>query len=194
MKKLFSEIPHILGERLELRRLETSDAAGLRELTESEEVYRFLPTFLYEKSIDDAEEAISRMYDVDLEKSLILGVFINGEFCGLAEFYGWRAPLLKISVGYRLLPRFWGKGIATETLGLMVGFLFDETDVKTITASVISENNGSANVLKKNGFHCVARSVPEDWGYTHLTKADKWILTSAGYRRECRFYPQKNGK
>lgn len=49
MKKLFSEIPTIKGERVTLRAMTLDDADGLRELTEDEEVYRYLPTFLYEK-------------------------------------------------------------------------------------------------------------------------------------------------
>ena len=106
MKKLFSDIPCIRGENIELRRLTAGDAPGLRELTESEDVYRFLPTFLFEKKYDDAEYTISRLYDECLEKSLILGIFSGGEFCGLAEFYGYRPAFLKMCVGYRLLPRF----------------------------------------------------------------------------------------
>ena len=183
MKKLFPALPDIRSEDVELRPLETCDAESLRELTESDEVYRFLPTFLFEKKFDSAEEAIRRMYDEGPEESLILGIFSGGEFCGLAEFYGYRAPLLKISVGYRLLPRCWGKGIATKALGLMVGYLFRETKVKIITASVMPENRASANVLKKNGFRCVAHAAPEDWGYPLPTAADKWIRTAAGSRR-----------
>ena len=122
MKKLISAIPLIRGERLELRPLTLRDAPCLKELTESEEVYRYLPTFLFEQKDNDPEEVIRRMYDECLEESLILGVFSNGEFCGLAEVYGYRAPLLKASVGYRLLPRFWGKGIATEALRLIVNY------------------------------------------------------------------------
>ena len=182
MKKLFSEIPCIRGGELELRQLAASDADGLRQLTESDEVYRTLPTFLFEKKYDDAAVAIRRMYDEGLEGSLILGIFRAGEFCGLAEFYGYRAPLLKISVGYRLLPRFWGQGIATKALGLMVGYLFQETNVKIITASVLPENHASAGVLRKNGFQCAARGVWENWGHALPTKADKWIRTASVHR------------
>ncbi len=183
MKKLFPALPDIRSEDVELRPLEACDAESLRELTESDEVYRFLPTFLFEKKFDSPEAAIRRMYDEGLESSLILGIFSNGEFCGLAEFYGYRAPFLKISVGYRLLPRCWGKGIATKALGLMVGYLFRETNVKVVTASVMPENSASANVLKKNGFRCIARATLENWGYPLPTQADKWLRTAAGYRR-----------
>jgi ribosomal-protein-alanine N-acetyltransferase len=187
MEKLFHEIPVIRGENLELRKLEPADAGSLKKLTGSDEVYRYLPTFLFEKKYEDAEYAISRMYTEGLKKSLILGVFSGGEFCGLAEFYGYRAPLLKISVGYRLLPGFWGKGIATAVLGLMADYLFNETPVRIITASVIPDNTASAGVLKKNGFRCAAHSVPENWGHALPTIADKWIKTASGYHRGYRF-------
>ena len=186
MKELFSEIPCICGDGLELRRLELCDAEGLRALTGCDEVYRYLPTFLFEKQSADAVETIRRMYTQNRNESLILGVFSDGGFCGLAEFYGDRAPLRKISVGYRLLPQCWGKGIATKTLGLMVGYLFHGTDVKIITASVIPENRASAQVLKKNGFRLAARAVLENWGHPLPTKADKWIKTAAGYHRAYR--------
>ena len=194
MKDLFSEIPSLCCDGLELRRLERCDAEDLRALTGCAEVYRYLPTFLFEKQSEDAEETIRRMYAQGLEQSLILGVFSNGRFCGLAEFYGYRAPLRKISVGYRLLPQCWGKGIATKMLGLMVGYLFRETDVKIITASVMPENRASARVLEKNGFRCAARAVLENWGYPRPTKADKWIRTAAGYRRAYRPNAESGGE
>ncbi|MBR3551786.1 MAG: GNAT family N-acetyltransferase [Clostridia bacterium] len=183
MKKLFPDIPCIGSEHLMLRQLSPGDAAGLRELTNSPEVYRYLPTFLFEKKYADAECAIREMYDAGRKESLILGVFSDGAFCGLAEFYGYRAPLRKVSVGYRLLPQFWGRGIATKALALMVGYLFNETDIRIVTASVMPKNRASAGVLKKNGFHCVQYSVPENWGYALPTRADKWIKTAAGNPR-----------
>lgn len=178
MKKLISEIPYIKSEDIELKKLTLDDTSALKELTENEEVYKFLPSFLFEKKYESAEDVINRLYDECLEESLILGVFSNGEFCGLAEIYGYSAPLLKVSIGCRLLPCFWGKGIATKTVNLIVDFLFNETEVKVITASVMPENSGSANVLKKNGFRRVLRSVPGDWGFSKPVFADKWAKTA----------------
>ena len=107
--------------------------------------------------------------------TVILGVFLGDEFCGLAEMYGYRDPIHKISVGYRLLERYWGKGIAKEALGMMIEYLYDETDIEIITASTMVENQASANVLKKNGFQMVVHAVDEDWGYDKPTVSDKWI-------------------
>ena len=85
------------------------------------------------------------------------------------------------------MQRCWGKGIATETLGLMVRYLLEETDVEIITASTMLENQASANVLKKNGFRHVAHAVPENWGFALPTLTDKWLRTGAGYRMQYRF-------
>ncbi|MBQ6322273.1 MAG: GNAT family N-acetyltransferase [Lachnospiraceae bacterium] len=175
MIKLFSEIPYIKGDRITLRALSGADENGLRELVSSRNVYRYLPTFLFEKKYEDVSEVIRRLYDECFRESIILGVFLGNEFCGLAEMYGYRDTIHKISVGYRLLERYWGQGIATEVLGLMVGYLYNRTDIEIITASTMIENEASARVLTKNGFEMVVHAVPEDWGYEKPVIADKWI-------------------
>lgn len=188
MKQRFlTELPVIQGERITLKPLTPRDADGLRELTESEAVYRYLPTFLFEKQYDDASYVIERLYDECIKQSLILGVFMDDSFCGLTEFYGYSRIPWKVSVGYRLLPRCWGQGISTEALGLMVKYVLSKTDVRVITASTMIENKASANVLKKNGFICVAHAVLENWGYRSLTVANKWVKTGADFRLPYRF-------
>ena len=174
-KKLFSEIPVLRGERVVLKALTAEDADALEELRGSPAVYRMLPTFLFERKYPDAKTVIDRLYDERLRESLILGIFLNEDFCGLAEFYGHRADIRKISVGYRLQERCWGKGIASEALGTMIDYLYGETDIEIVTASTMVENEASANVLRKNGFSLVVHAVYEDWGYDRPTLADKWI-------------------
>ncbi len=174
MKGLFSSPPVLQGRTLVLRPLVLSDAGDLERLTRQEAVYRYLPTFLFEQKYE-ATEVIRRLYDEGLEESLILGVFAGNSFCGLAEVYGYRAPLRKASVGYRLLREKWGKGMATETLGMMIRELLENRGTEIITASTMVENQASAHVLQKNGFTLVNHAVDEDWGYPGPTSVDKWI-------------------
>ncbi len=175
MKKLFKDLPVINGERVTLRKLCRSDVDGLRELSETGKVYRFEPTFLIERNTDDINELIDRLYDDIMEESIFLGIFMDDEFCGLAELYGYREPIHKISVGYRLLPKSWGKGIMTEALSLIMDYLYTKTDIEIITASSMVENTASANVLRKCGFTRASHAVDEDWGYDEPVKVDKWI-------------------
>ena len=172
--KLFDEIPCLQGKRVTLKRVMPEDEPGLRDLVNSEAVYRYLPTFLYEKKYEDLNYVISHLYDC-LQEAMILGVYVEGEFAGLVEFYGYRDPIHKISVGYRLREKFWGKGIATEALSLMISYLYGQMDIEIITASTMVENKASAAVLRKNGFKLVSHAAEEDWGYDEPTIADKWI-------------------
>ncbi len=174
-KKLFSEIPYLVSPRLTLRGLTLENAQALQELADSPAVYKYLPTFLFEQKYTDAHDVIRRLYTECFQESIILGIFRAEEFCGLAEMYGYREPIHKISVGYRLLERWWGKGIAAEALRLMIEYLYSETEIEIITASTMIENHASARVLEKNGFSLVVHAVEEDWGYPAPVIADKWI-------------------
>jgi [ribosomal protein S5]-alanine N-acetyltransferase len=51
-----------------------------------------------------------------------------------------------------LAEAFWGRGIATETVKLLVEFLLLKANVNRIQAEVMPENKNSKMVLLKNGF------------------------------------------
>ena len=176
MRELFPKPPALESSILCLKPLVLADAEELRRLTGQETVYRYLPTFLFEKKYGKAEDVICRLYEEGLKDSLILGIFKENRFCGLAEIYGYRERIQKASVGYRLMQEAWGRGIATETLKLMTDELLNRRGIEIITASTMPENRASANVLRKNGFTLVNRAVDEDWGFPEPTPADKWIL------------------
>lgn len=177
--KLFAIVPRIEGARIVLDRVVDSDADALRDLIDNPRVQRYLPTYLFEKKRDDVHETIRLLYG-DLfanKESLILAIRLKetGDLAGLAEFYGLRDELHKVSVGYRLRECYWGRGLATEAAGLMVGYLYDHTDIEIITASVMVDNPASARVLEKCGFIRTARSVEEDWGFEEPAIVDKFF-------------------
>ena len=177
--KPFSEIPCLQNDRLCLRKLNGSDTEALQDLIRNERVYRYLPTFLFERQFEDLEEMIGKLYDECFrnKESLILGIYLKAddELCGLAEFYGYKDHIRKISIGYRLRERYWGQNIATSVVELMIRYLYEKTDIEIITASTMIENKASARVLEKNGFLNVVSSVEEDWGYDKPVLVDKWI-------------------
>lgn len=177
--RLFDDIPTIEGERIVLNKVVHTDAEALQDLADNPIVQRYLPTFLFESKHSDANEAIRLLYqDIFANKeSLILAVRLkeSGELVGLAEFYGLREKLNKVSVGCRLRECWWGQGIGTETARLMVGYLYGETDIKIIVASTMVGNVAATRVLEKADFIRAARYVEEDWGYPEPTIADKWL-------------------
>ena len=70
--KLFSEIPYLQDKNLVLKKLEPREADALRELVNSPGVYRYLPTFLFEKKYDDINYVIEHLYDECFQESIIL--------------------------------------------------------------------------------------------------------------------------
>ena len=179
MMKLFDEIPFLKGGQIVIHKMTDRDATALQKMTESLLVYRYLPTFLYEKKYASPLDVISNMYkDPFLSKeSLLLGVYTEDDmcFCGIAEFYGFKDTLHKTCIGYRLSEQYWGKGLASQTVALMVDYLYSQTDTEIITASTMIENHASERVLEKNGFIRTASSVPEDWGFPEPTIVNKWF-------------------
>lgn len=179
MIKLFDEFPRVERGGILLRKLGYKDIPALCELTGNENVYRYLPAFLFEKQYDDMREMIDALYGSCFasRESLILGICSaeNDALYGLAEYYGYKDAIHKTCVGYRLLERYWNRGIATGTVAMMVDYLYTRTDIGIITASTMIENKASARVLEKNGFIKTVSGVPEDWGYDSPVIADKWI-------------------
>ena len=176
IRELFDPIPIIESERLVMRKLTPADADDLKAMVCNDNIYRYAPAFLFERKYKDIHEVMDKLYTECLEDSLILGVFLNsGEFCGLAEFYGYSETLHKISIGYRSNETVWGKGIATEAVELMLGYLDANTEITTVTASTLTENKAAAGVLRKTGFQLVESGIPEDWGYEEPLPADKWV-------------------
>lgn len=162
-----------------LDRVVDEDADALRELGSDPLVQRWLPKYLIERQHEDVHETIRLLYGEVFEnkESLVLAIRMgeSGELAGLAEYYGLRDSLHKVSIGCRLRRSWWGQGIATEATRLMVGYLYAETDVEIATASTMVENIASARVLEKADFIRTARYVEEDWGYPELTVVDKWV-------------------
>lgn len=61
-----------------------------------------------------------------------------------------------IEIGYFVGEPYWGKGIATEAVKLLVDFIGTRMDVIRIYAQVFAGNQSSMKVLQKNGFYLEA--------------------------------------
>lgn len=57
-----------------------------------------------------------------------------------------------IEIGYFVGEPFWGKGIATKAVALMLAYTEQQFDVVRIFAEVFEHNKASMSILRKNGF------------------------------------------
>ena len=180
MEKLFDVFPYLESDRLILREWNLADAPALEEIIRDPEVYRFLPTFLYEQSCEDTAEMIARAREkcFDTHESILLGICLRNDathLIGIAEIYNYEPEKEKASIGYRLNRQFWGKGIASETTALLVKYLTERTDVRKITAHVMAQNAASGRVLEKNGFVLRWTGLREDWGRGEPVRINKYM-------------------
>ncbi len=69
----------------------------------------------------------------------------------------------EIDVGYRFLPEFWGRGLATEATRGILSYAFNELKLKRIVAIAMKENKASIRVMEKAGmqFEKYAPYFPE---------------------------------
>ena len=151
IQKLFKRIPEICGERVLLRRLRVSDARDMYDYARLESVTRYLLWSPHTDS-DDTRQYLSYVqgryregtfYDwaiVDRASGKMIGT------CGFPQIYELNASL---EVGYVLHPDFWGKGYATEVLGLLLQFAFTTLRMHRVEARCFEDHVASRRVMEK---------------------------------------------
>ena len=167
------------NERLLIHSLREQDLDGLTAMRNDPRVYRCEPTFLAELQ-GTPEEALRDLRHMDLfqDRQCILGIYEKTDqdvLAGLAEFYDYKPSGKVISIGCRLRPEFWGRGLGSACIQEMCDYILNNTEVELITAHVMPENKASSQMLLKNGFeHLVTKA--EDWGYNKQTEAEVYTL------------------
>lgn len=104
----------------------------------------------------------------------ILAIDINGEAVGgigvhpQTDIYRKNAEL-----GYWLSEQYWGRGVVSRAISLMIQRAFEKYDIDRIYAIPFGSNKASQRVLEKNGFILEARleKTIYKWGEYE----DEWV-------------------
>ncbi|WP_050699392.1 GNAT family N-acetyltransferase [Anaeromassilibacillus senegalensis] len=170
MAELFHTFPHLENDHIIIRKMAEGDVDDLIEITHNPNVYQHIPPFLYRKSRGNLLAAIRNLggRDFDKKKLIIAGIYLCEEpdkLIGLAEMFDYKKRMNQITIGYRINESYWHRGIATDTVKLMVEYLSNEMGIQTLKAFVMPENIFSEKALIKNGFIKESDSVQEkNWG------------------------------
>lgn len=152
---------HIETQRLLLREMRPTDDEGMFDLDRRAEVAKYLGI----PPVTDIEQsrAIIRYVESQYAEFGIGRWAVEWRETG--EFVGWAGLkfLTKTmnervnyyDVGYRLLPQFWGMGIATEAARASLDYGFREMNLSKICGVAMPENLASCAVLQKIGLHFV---------------------------------------
>ena len=176
MAKLFDTFPYLQNDRVIIRKMEINDVPALWEISNNDNIYRYIPPFLYKKNHKFLETAVKNFGGRDFEKkkTIIAGIYLKenpDKLVGLAEMFDYKERENKITIGYRLNEDYWNRKIATTAVSLMVEYLVNEKGIATLQACVMPGNVNSAKVLLHNGFVKAADTVQEkNWGrYAEVT-------------------------
>ncbi|HEV2802326.1 MAG TPA: GNAT family N-acetyltransferase [Pyrinomonadaceae bacterium] len=168
-------------ERLNLRRLDAGDAAFILELLND-------PSFVRNigdkgvRTLADAARYIAEgpvasyarhgfgLWLVELKDA---GQRTPAGICGLVK----RDTLPDADIGYAFLPRFCGRGYATEAAAAVLNYAHGALGLKRVLAITVPENDGSIKVLEKIGLRFERRlKLSED--------ASEIMLFASGARSE----------
>lgn len=78
-------------------------------------------------------------------------------FVGRISYFNVNARNQSAEIGYLIGPEFRGKGYASEALGLLVRYLFEELKMNRVHAQTGAFNTSSIALLEKHGFKLEAR-------------------------------------
>lgn len=178
MTELYDVFPYLENDKVIIRKMESSDVVALSEISNNDNVYKYISPFLYKKSNKTLETAIKNLGGRDFEKKklIIAGIYLKdnpNRLVGLAEMFDYKKRENEITVGYRLNQDYWNKKIASNALKLMVEYLVNEIGITTLKAFVMPENLYSSKILLNNGFVKEDYTSQEkNWGGQEIVSVD----------------------
>lgn len=160
-------------ERFFLREILPTDVDGLFELDSDADVHRYLGNKPVENK-NQIIEVISFIRQQYIYNGIGRWAIIDKE---TNDFIGWAGLKLITEetnnhinfydLGYRLIKKYWNKGIGTEVASATLKYAFDELNLTELYAMADCDNVGSNKILKKIGFDFIETfdldGTPHNW-------------------------------
>ena len=158
--------------KVALRKIDENDFKAFSELLSNVQVMEFSEGALSHIGIKVWFDAVIQQYAVGDGFGTFAIVLIENEqvigYCSLLVSSYTQLP----EIGYRILPAFWGKGLATEAAHLIVKYAFEQLRLSALFAQVDPHNLGSLGVVRKLGMQFSHEIQPDGYDY-----ADQiWML------------------
>lgn len=177
----------INSERLTIRAFVESDVRELAVRRNDPDVARY-QNWEIPYPVEKVEEIVTSLVEMEgpTDDEWWMAVVCDSEtgatLGDLAVHLSWGGRTAEI--GYTFSPEHWGRGYASEALGRLVDYLFDEVGVTRIFGMLHPDNPASAMVMERNGFlfeghtrssFWLGGEVSDDWIYGLLrTDRDAW--------------------
>lgn len=154
LESVFQKCDDIYGENIFLRKIYKEDAEDILELYSGEHIA------LYEKApqmkvLEDAQIFIEEINNHFRYKKRIDWAVVccnSNKLVGLIGIHSIDVKSLTAEVGYLINIRYTNKGITTEALKHLAGYIFKNTPIYALNAWVHKKNTASIKVCCKAGF------------------------------------------
>ena len=183
-KKKQSMKIHCETPRFILRELEETDAEGIFELDSNPEVHKYLGNNPI-KTVQEAKNIIEHVRKQYLDNGIGRWAIVDkstNEFIGWAGMKWNTEPFNNqqyfYDIGYRLIERHWGKGIATECAIASLNYGYEALNAKKLVGIAHIDNIGSNKILQSIGLKHVEAFNHEgdDCNWYELTR-EEWEST-----------------
>jgi len=120
------------------------------------EIYQYLESKWRQITVEDLKEYIKSINDG--KNNFLFGIFDKATDKHIGNIkvgpiqHVHRYGDIGIIVGNK---NYWGKGVATEAIKLIVQFAFEDLNLNKVTAGMYDINRGSLKAFEKNGFRQV---------------------------------------
>lgn len=164
------------SDRLELRRLEEGDATFVQSLYANARVTRTLLRIQGPISIEEAREFCQAPAAACGDHRLGPALRTDGNLIGVGSVRKHTELSGVATIGYSVLPAFWGEGFGTELAGLLVEFATGTLGIPEVRATTLDGNPASARVLQRLGFAVLQAGASEVDSRGDERLVTRWVL------------------
>lgn len=142
------------GQKINLRILKPSDAKFIFEHANNREISKYTD-IPHPFKMPEIKKYINKsLMKFKKKKSFIFGIEMKeaNEIIGIVSLVDVNYKNKSVELEYWVSPKYWRKGIAAESLGLIQNFAFKKLKLNRIFAKILPQNIASINFLKKKRF------------------------------------------
>ncbi|MGV3465072.1 MAG: GNAT family N-acetyltransferase [Heyndrickxia sp.] len=151
---LFTDIPVLKSNRITLGKISECHLDDVFDIYNNDRVFEFCG--IIPKHKKETVEKMIGHFERDFHKKSRIkwGIFNNEDqkLMGIIEAQNFNQKVNMVTIGYFLAEAFWDRGIATESVKVLLEYLFKKVQINRVQAEVMPLNFHSKKVLLKNGF------------------------------------------
>ncbi len=157
------------GKHINLRALEPTDLEFLFQIENNESFWEVSNTqkpfskYVLTQYLKNAQQ------DIHEAKQLRLMIVENNSSTsvGMIDVFDFEPKHKRAGIGILISPEFERKGYASESLKLLLNYVFTHLDLHQVYANITDDNLKSISLFEKQGFKKIG--VKKDWIYNNRT-------------------------